>query len=101
MRVNKVGTERPRVAELVVTGGNGQRHCEVVAFCKTKEDVLHSGAGGFMSLQEGYTGVFSGSTAALGRGDCGRWTSQPECLQCPAIRNGKSMQSALKINVER
>lgn len=101
MRVNKVGTERPRVAELVVTGVNGQRHSEVVAFCKAEEDVLHSGAGGFMSLQEGYTGVFSRSTDALAGGDCGGWTSQPECLQRPAIRNGKSMHSALKINVER
>lgn len=93
--VNKVGTERPRVAELVVTGGNGQRHGEVVAFCKAEEDVLHSGAGGFMSLQEGYTGVFSRrSTAALGGRDCGGWTAQPECLQRPAIRKRESVQKS-------
>lgn len=94
MRVNKVCTERPRVAELVVTGGNGQRHSEVVAFRKAEEDVLHSGAGGFMSLQEGYTGVFSRrSTAALGGGDCGGWTAQPERLQHPAIRKRKDKKS--------
>lgn len=67
MWVNEVGTERSRVAELVVTGGNRQRHSEVVAFSKTEKDVLHSGAGRFVRLKKGYTGVFSRrSTAALG-----------------------------------
>ncbi len=65
--VNEVGTERSRVAELVVTGGNRQCHSEVVAFSKAEEDVLHSGASRFVRLKEGYTGVFSRrSTAALG-----------------------------------
>lgn len=59
VRMDKVDAERPRVAELVVAGGDGQRHSEVVALSETEEDVLHSGAGSFMCLQEGYTGVFT------------------------------------------
>lgn len=59
VRMDKVDAERPRVAELVVAGGDGQRHSEVVTFGEAEEDVLHSGAGGFMRLQEGYTGVFT------------------------------------------
>lgn len=87
--MNKVGTEWSRVAELVVTGGNRQCHSEVVAFSKAEEDVLHSGAGGFVRLQEGYTGVFSRrSTPALGGGHRGGWTAQPECLQRPANIGG-------------
>lgn len=59
MWVDEMGTEGPRIAELMVTGGNGQRHGEVVAFSKAEEHVLYSGAGGFVRLQKGYTGVFS------------------------------------------
>lgn len=67
MQVDEVGTEGPRIAKLMVTGGNGQRHGEVVAFSKAEEHVLHSGAGCFVRLQEGYTGVFrSRTTTALG-----------------------------------
>lgn len=48
--------ESSRVAELVPTGGNGQGHGEVVALCKSKQQVLHGGAGCFVGLEENHIG---------------------------------------------
>lgn len=57
MRVDKVRRKGVWVAELVGAGLHRQRHCEVVALCKAKKQVLHGGAGRFVGLEEGHIGV--------------------------------------------
>lgn len=57
MRVDKVGGEGARVAELVAAGLHGQRRREVVALCEAEKQVLHGGAGRFVGLEEDHIGV--------------------------------------------
>lgn len=55
--MDKVGGESVRVTELVSAGLHRQRHRQVVALCEAEEQVLHGGAGRFVSLEEGHVGV--------------------------------------------
>lgn len=57
VRVDEVSGEGLRVAELVAAGLDRQRHREVVALGKAKEEVLHGGAGRLVGLEKGHVGV--------------------------------------------
>lgn len=57
MRMDKVRGESVWITELVGTGLHRQCHCEVVALSKAEKEVLHGGAGCFVSLEEGNVGV--------------------------------------------
>lgn len=55
--MDKVGGESVRVTELVSARLHRQRHRQVVALREAKKQVLHGGAGRFVSLEEGHIGV--------------------------------------------
>lgn len=57
VRMDIVEGESLRVTELVGAGLHRQRHRQVVALCESEEQVLHGGAGRFVSLEEGHVGV--------------------------------------------
>lgn len=82
--MDKVGGEILRVTELVSTSLHRQRHRQVVVLCKAKKQVLHGGAGRFVSLEEGHIGVL-GFQARCGVG-LERRTTKIERLHDPGKR---------------
>ena len=87
MRMDKVGGEGVRVAELVATGLHWQRHREVVALCEAEKQVLHGAAGRLVGLEEGHVGVL-GFQVRRRVGTEGR-TTEVEGLHGPGERKIK------------